>query len=57
MSSLWEFNPAVIKDHEAIVWMNGNTIHDRANYRGLEAGLELWKRHADAVVVSQDGTL
>ena len=53
MSSLWEFNPAVIKDHEAIVWMNGNTIHDRANYRGLEAGLELWKRHADAVVVSQ----
>ena len=49
-SSSWMFNSRV--QEEAVVWMNGN-IPNKANYRGLEAGLELWKRHANSVVASQ----
>ena len=49
-SSSWILSAPI--QEEAVVWMNGN-IPNKANYRGLEAGLELWKRHADSVVASQ----
>lgn len=49
-SSSWVIDVPI--HEEAVVWMNGNSPN-KANYRGLEAGLELWKRHSDSVVASK----
>jgi hypothetical protein len=50
VTTLWKFDTAL--DEEAVVLMNAN-VPDKSNHRGLETGLELWKRHADTVVASQ----
>jgi hypothetical protein len=37
---------------DAVTWINGDVV-DKGNHRGLDAGLELWKRHANGVVASR----
>lgn len=51
-SSLWTANYTRFTDaNNAIVWQNGN-VPSSGNQRGLNAGLELWKQHATAMVAS-----
>jgi hypothetical protein len=37
---------------DAVIWVNGD-VPDSSNQRGLETGLELWKRHAHGVVAAK----
>ena len=50
VTTLWKFDTAL--DEEAVVLMNAN-VPDKSNHRGLEAGLKLWKHHANTVVALQ----